>query len=255
MNPLNGRHALVTGSNRGIGAAVAMALSADGAHVTLLVRNRDGGTELQRRLPGPSSVVVADVTNETEVRKACVEARDRSGPVHFLVNNAGSVESAPFHRSDVGLFQRMLAIHFFGPLFCTQELLPGMLQQRFGRIVNIASTAGVAGASYVTAYSAAKHAIIGLTRSLAKEVAPKGVTVNAVCPGYTATGLVNKSIEDISARTGRSATDAEAALLAGNPMKRFIAPEEVATTVRWLCDDGAASVNGQAIVIDGGELA
>lgn len=255
MKPLNGRHALVTGSNRGIGAAVAIALSGDGAHVTLLVRNRDAGIELQRQLPGTSSLVIADVTIETEVRKACAQATEESGTVHLLVNNAGSVESAPFHRSDAGLFQRMLAIHLFGPLFCTQELLPGMLRERFGRIVNIASTAGVAGATYVTAYSAAKHAIVGLTRSLAKEVASKGVTVNAVCPGYTATGLVNKSIEEISARTGRTTSDAEAALLAGNPMKRFIAPEEVATMVRWLCDEGAASVNGQAIVIDGGELA
>jgi NAD(P)-dependent dehydrogenase (short-subunit alcohol dehydrogenase family) len=255
VNSLAGRHALVTGSNRGIGAAIAMALSTDGAHVTLLVRNRAAGVELQRRLPGASTLVIADVTLETEVRKACAQATAESGPVHLLVNNAGSVESAPFHRSDAALFQRMLSIHLFGPLFCTQELLPGMVRERYGRIVNIASTAGVSGASYVSAYSAAKHAVVGLTRSLAMEVATKGVTVNAVCPGYTATGLVNKSIEDIRTRTGRSAAEAEAALLAGNPLKRFIAPEEVATAVRWLCDEGAASVTGQTVIIDGGELA
>lgn len=255
MNSLDGRHALVTGANRGIGAAIAMALSADGAHVTLLVRDRDAGVALQRRLPGSSSVVTADVTAESQVREACAQTVSEGGPVHFLVNNAGSVESAPFHRSDAALFHRMLAIHFFGPLFTTQELLPGMVRQGFGRIVNIASTAGVAGAAYVSAYSAAKHAIVGLTRSLAQEVAQSGVTVNAVCPGYTATGLVNRSIEEISARTGRTAADAEAALLANNPLKRFVAPEEVATTVRWLCDDGAASVTGQTVIIDGGELA
>jgi 3-hydroxybutyrate dehydrogenase len=171
------------------------------------------------------------------------------------VNNAGFAESAPFARSDTALFTRMLAVHLYGPLFCTQALLPGMIEMQFGRIVNIASTAGVSGHAYVTAYSAAKHALVGLTRSLSKEVIAQGVTVNAVCPGYTDTDLVARSVETITKRTGRTAADAAAALLADSPLQRFITPSEVAAAVRWLCDDLAASVTGQAIIVDGGELA
>ena len=255
MTSLAGRHALVTGANRGIGAAIAESLSAGGAHVTLLVRDRDAGEEARTRLPGTSSVVTADVTDEAAVRDACAAATSRSGPVHLLVNNAGSVETAPFSRSDTALFQRMLGVHLYGPLHCTSALLPGMIADGFGRVVNIASTAGVAGAAYVTAYSAAKHALVGLTRSLAKETIARGITVNAVCPGYTATDLVTGSIAAITARTGRSASEAREALLANNPLQRFIRPDEVAAAVRWLCDDGAASVTGQTIIIDGGELA
>ena len=255
MTSLAGRHALVTGANRGIGAAIAETLSASGAHVTLLVRDRASGETVRTRLPGTSSVVTADVTDEAATRAACETAVHSSGPVHILVNNAGSVETAPFSRSDPALFQRMLAVHLYGPLHATRVLLPGMIDEGFGRVVNIASTAGVAGAAYVTAYSAAKHALVGLTRSLAKEVITRGVTVNAVCPGYTATDLVTGSIEAITARTGRSAEEAKSAMLAGNPLKRFIKPDEVAAAVRWLCDDGAASVTGQTVIIDGGELA
>jgi NAD(P)-dependent dehydrogenase (short-subunit alcohol dehydrogenase family) len=255
MTSLAGRHALVTGANRGIGAAIAETLSASGAHVTLLVRDHDAGEAVRTRLAGTSSVVTADVTDEAATREACASAVSHAGPVHILVNNAGSVESAPFSRSDTALFQRMLGVHLYGPLHCTSALLPGMIAEGFGRVVNIASTAGVAGAAYVTAYSAAKHALVGLTRSLAKEVIARGVTVNAVCPGYTATDLVTGSIEAITARTGRSASEAQSALLANNPLQRFIRPDEVAAAVGWLCGEGAASVTGQTIIIDGGELA
>lgn len=255
MTSLAGRHALVTGANRGIGAAIAETLSAAGAHITLLVRDRDAGETARQGLAGTSSVVTADVTDEAAVQQACRTATARSGPVHILVNNAGSVESAPFSRSDPALFHRMLGVHLFGPLHCTSALLPGMIAEGFGRVVNIASTAGVAGAAYVTAYSAAKHALVGLTRSLAKEVIARGVTVNAVCPGYTATDLVTNSIAKITARSGRTASEAQSAMLANNPLQRFIKPEEVAAAVLWLCDDGAASVTGQTVIIDGGELA
>lgn len=255
MTGLAGQHALVTGGNRGIGAAIAQLLSKDGADVTLLVRNRQSGEVLQGELAGRSQVVTADVTNPQAVHEACREAVAGFGAVQILVNNAGSVESAPFLRTDDALFQRMLAVHLYGPLHCTRALLPTMLARQYGRIVNIASIAGVSGAPYITAYSAAKHAMVGLTRSLAKEVIGRGITVNAVCPGYTSTDLVLVGIENISRRTGRSAAEAQAAMLVHSPLQRFITPEEVATAVRWLCDAGAAATTGQAVIVDGGELA
>lgn len=255
MTSLAGRHALVTGANRGIGAAIALALSEQGASITLLVRNRVAGEVVQSKLPGKSAVVVADITDEPATTRACAEAAESLGTVNMLVNNAGSVESAPFSRTSQALFERMMAEHLYGPLYCIRSVLPSMMSQGFGRVVNIASVAGVAGAPYVTAYTAAKHAMVGLTRSLAKETIAKGVTVNAVCPGYTDTDLVTKGVAAITARTGRSADDAQGLLLQHNPLQRLITPEEVATSVAWLCSDGAASITGQTIIIDGGELA
>lgn len=255
MTSLAGRHALVTGANRGIGAAIAMTLSQSGASVTLLVRNLEAGQAVQAKLPGTSFVVVADITSEEATTRACAAATKELGIVDILVNNAGSVESAPFSRTSLVLFERMMAEHLYGPLYCIRALLPTMTAAGFGRIVNIASVAGVAGAPYVTAYCSAKHAMVGLTRSLAKEAIARGVTVNAVCPGYTDTDLVTKGVAAITARTGRSAEVATGILLAHNPLKRLITPDEVASSVSWLCSDGAAAVTGQTIIIDGGELA
>lgn len=255
MSALENRHALVTGANRGIGAAIAQSLSQLGATVTLLVRDQSSGERAQALLPGKSFVVTADITDEQAVLQACAEASRKMGTVDILVNNAGSVESAPFLRTDRAVFERMMAVHLYGPLATTRALLPNMMTQNFGRIVNIASIAGVAGAPYVTAYCAAKHAMVGLTRSLAKEAITSGVTVNAVCPGYTETDMVAEGIAKITARTGRSADEARSALLMNSPLKRLITAEEVASSVAWLCGDGAASVTGQAIIIDGGELA
>ncbi|MEP6764832.1 MAG: SDR family oxidoreductase [Gemmatimonadaceae bacterium] len=255
MTSPTGRHALVTGASRGIGRAIAQSLSADGAHVTLLVRNRLAGESVQSELPGSSHVVEADVTDEAAVHRACADATSDFGPVHILVNNAGSVETASFAKSDDALFRKMLAVHLFGPLYCTQALLPEMVDAKFGRVINIASTAGVSGAAYISAYCAAKHALVGLTRSLAKEVVTRGVTVNAICPGYTQTDMLSTSIQRISARTGITGEAAASALLQHNPLHRFISPDEVAAAVVWLSSDGAASVTGQTIIIDGGELA
>ncbi|MEO7360324.1 MAG: SDR family NAD(P)-dependent oxidoreductase [Gemmatimonadaceae bacterium] len=249
------RHAMVTGANRGIGAAIAMSLSQLGATVTLLVRDRESGERAQALLPGKSYVVAADITDEDAVANACVKAMNAMGTVDILVNNAGSVESAPFLRTDRAVFERMLAVHLYGPMAATRALLPNMMTQKFGRVVNIASIAGVAGAPYITAYCAAKHAMVGLTRSLAKEVITSGITVNAVCPGYTETDMVTSGIANITARTGRSAEDALSAMLSNSPLKRLVKAEEVASSVAWLCSAGAASVTGQTIVIDGGELA
>lgn len=254
MSGLAGRHALVTGANRGIGAAIAQRLATDGARVTLLVRSRASANAVLATLPAGTLVVEADVTNTEQVSRAC-EAANAAAPVDMLVNNAGAAESAKFADSDDALFDRMLNVNFRGAVLTTRALLPGMLARRFGRVVNIASTAGLTGYPYVTAYVAAKHAVVGLTRALAREVAAKGVTVNAICPGFTDTDLVSASVERIVASTGRSVDDARAALVSGNPQGRLITPAEVASAVAWLCRDDAGSVTGQAIAIDGGELA
>jgi len=255
VTSLAGRHAVVTGANRGIGAAIAEVLARDGARVTLLVRDVAAGEAMRATLHGDTQVVAADVTNEEMIAQAFASAVGTFGPVHVLVNNAGHSESAPFSRTDDAVFARMLAVHLYGPLYCTRAALPGMIAGQFGRIINIASIAGVSGAPYITAYCAAKHAMVGLTRSLAKEVIARGITVNAVCPGYTDTDMVSSGIERIRERTGRSAADARAAILANNPLQRMVTPAEVASAVRWLCDDGAASTTGQTVIIDGGELA
>jgi NAD(P)-dependent dehydrogenase (short-subunit alcohol dehydrogenase family) len=198
---------------------------------------------------------VADVTDEVALRGAATSAARDRGPIEILVNCAGSVESAPFVRSSPDLFRRMLDVHLLGAVHAAQALLPGMLERRSGRIVNVASTASLQGYRSISAYCAAKHALLGLTRALALEVARKGVTVNAVCPGYTETAMLRDSLESTAARTGRSADEQLALLLEGKPLGRLVRPEEVAAAVLWLCGPGAAAVNGQAIAIDGGETA
>jgi NAD(P)-dependent dehydrogenase (short-subunit alcohol dehydrogenase family) len=249
------RHALVTGAARGIGAAIAQALAADGARLTLLGRRRDALERLAAELPGGAhGVVVADVSDEAQVRSAFAQARAERGAVAVLVNNAGQAESAPFARTSLELWQRMLAVNLTGSFLCAREALPDMLAARCGRIVNVASTAGQKGYAYVAAYSAAKHGVIGLTRSLALEVAAKGITVNAVCPGYTETDILRESIANVVAKTGRSEAEARAEFTAGNPQRRIVQPAEVADAVRWLCGDGAAAVHGQSISVSGGEV-
>jgi NAD(P)-dependent dehydrogenase (short-subunit alcohol dehydrogenase family) len=251
---LHGTHALVTGANRGIGLAVVTALVNDGARVSMLVRDADAGQRAADTFGDAVTVVIADVTSETEVQAACAQGSRHFGPVHVLVNNAGFTESAPVLRSDRAMFERLMQVHLYAAVSTTQAVLPAMLEARFGRIINIASTAGVAGHAYVSAYAAAKHALVGFTRSVAKEVIARGVTVNAVCPGYTDTDLVTESVSRIVGKTGRSAEETRAALLASNPLGRLVTPAEVAGAVRWLCDANAASVTGQTIIIDGGEL-
>ncbi len=252
---LQGRHALVTGAARGIGAAIAQALAADGATLTLLGRRRDALQSLAAELPGTGhGVVVADVADVSQLRDAFAQARERSGAITLLVNNAGQAESAPFAKTSLELWQRMLAVNLTGSFLCAQAALPDMLQAGFGRIVNVASTAGLKGYAYVAAYSAAKHGVLGLTRSLALEVAKKGITVNAVCPGYTDTDILRDSIANVVAKTGRSEDETRAQFAAGNPQGRIVLPQEVADAVRWLCGDGASSITGQSISVSGGEV-
>ncbi|PPE70366.1 SDR family NAD(P)-dependent oxidoreductase [Caldimonas thermodepolymerans] len=253
---LPGRHAVVTGAARGIGAAIARTLAAEGARLTLMGRHHDALQALARELPGgPHAAVAVDVAEAEAVQAAFAAARGRLGPVAILVNNAGQAESAPFRKTSAALWQRMLAVNLTGSFLCAQQALPDMLEAGWGRIVNIASTAGLKGYAYVSAYVAAKHGVVGLTRALALEVARQGVTVNAVCPGYTDTDILRDSIARVVEKTGRSAGEVRAQFAAGNPQGRIVQPQEVADAVRWLCGEAAGAVNGQAIAICGGELA
>jgi NAD(P)-dependent dehydrogenase (short-subunit alcohol dehydrogenase family) len=251
---LQQEHAVVTGAGRGIGVAIALALAAKGTKVSLLGRNRASLQETADRIGALAHVETADVTDDATLRAAFDGARKRHGPVTILVNNAGQARSAPMSAGDDALWQEMLEVNLTGVYRCIRHALPDMLEQGRGRIVNIASTAGLLGYPYVTAYCAAKHGVVGLTRALALELARKGVTVNAVCPGYTDTDLVRAAIDNIREKTGRDEEQIVAAFVARNPQGRLIRPEEVADTVAWLCQPEAASMTGQSIAVAGGEV-
>lgn len=254
MTPaLEGRHAVVTGGGRGIGLAIATALAAEGARITLMGRDEARLNKTAGTLP-IAQAVRCDVTSEASVAAALDQATRDFGPAAILVNNAGAAESAPLARTSLELFRRMLDVNLVGTFLCSRAALPDMLDAGFGRIVNVASVAGLKGAAYVSAYCAAKHGVIGLTRALAMETATKGITVNAVCPSYTDTDMTRRAIANIIEKTGRSAAEAEAELVRKNPQGRLIRPEEVAATVLWLCAPGTEAITGQAIAVAGGEV-
>lgn len=256
MAALDGRHALVTGGGSGIGAAIARALSDAGAAVTIAGRDK-GKLEAVARGLHNGAVAVADVTRETDCEAMVASARAQRGPLDIVVANAGAAESAPFGKIDRGHWQRMIEVNLTGAFLTARAALADLTRAGAAdggrRMVFVASTAALKGYPYVAAYCAAKHGVVGLARALSAELAATGVTVNAVCPGFTDTPMLAGSVAAIAAKTKRSADDARAALAKDNAHNRLIAPEEVAGTVLWLCTPAAGSISGQAIAISGGQ--
>lgn len=268
---LDGRTAVITGGGRGIGAAIARTLAWAGAAVLVAARNtaeveevaaaiREGrrGASVPRGAGadggGQAYAARCDVTDPASVAHLARTAAERLGPVDILINNAGASSSAPLHHLTLEEWNRLFAVNATGTFLCTQAFVPGMVERGWGRVINVASVTGLAGASYIAAYAASKHAVLGFTRSVAAELAATGVTINALCPGYVDTPMTDASIARIVQKTGRPADAARAAILATSPQHRLIEPEEVAQMALSLCHDQARGINGQAIVIDGGGL-
>lgn len=253
---LHQRHALVTGASRGIGYAIALLLLQQGARVTLMGRNEDSLKKAVASLAehGDAAYVCGDVAVQSEVQLAFNLARQRFGLIQILVNNAGQAASERFDRIQQAQWDQMIAVNLTGTFHCIQAALPDMLAGHWGRVVNVASTAGLTGYPYVGAYCAAKHGVIGLTRALAQEVARQGVTVNAVCPGYTETDMVHEAAQNIVKKTGMSVDQAKDKLASLNPQGKLVQPDDVAHAVAWLCQPGAGALNGLALPVDGGEV-
>ncbi|HEX2094605.1 MAG TPA: SDR family NAD(P)-dependent oxidoreductase [Longimicrobiaceae bacterium] len=255
---LAGRHAVVTGGGRGIGAAVADELARLGALLTLMGRDRKRlearVLDLQARSGVPAAAVPCDVADEESVVSAFAAARERFGEVHVLVNNAGQADASAFSETTLESWDRMLAVNLTGVFLCTREVLPAMIEARWGRVVNVASTAGLKGYPKTAAYCAAKHGVVGLTRSLALETAKLGITVNAVCPGYTDTEMADAAVGNLVRALGKSPDEAREMLARTMPRGTLVRPGEVASVVAWLCSPGAAAVTGQAVVVAGGEV-
>lgn len=248
---LAGKHAFITGGGHGIGGASAEVLAANGAKLTLTGRNMEKLDAMAASLPGAEARQL-DVTDEDAVKCVFAEAAQSLGPVDILINNSGIAETAPFMRTSAEMMRRIMEVNLIGAHVCTQQVLPAMIDAGWGRVVNISSLAGLTGQPYIAAYCASKHAMVGLTRTLALEVAKKGITVNAVCPAYVETGMVERGVENIQKITGMSEDDARGELAKKNPQGRIIEASEVGATVAWLCLPGSESITGQSIAMAGG---
>ena len=253
---LTNSHAIVTGGATGIGAAISTALLDCGAKVTIVGRRKSVLHDAVAQFPNSSNAqaVVADVSSADSVNQAVAEARSSFGPVDILINCAGAAPTMPFHKLKVDEWNEVLAVNLNGVFHCTSAVINEMRERKSGRIINIASTSALKGYAYVSAYCAAKHGVLGLTRALALETATHGITVNAICPGFTDTDIIRDSVKNIVAKTGRSEAQALESFTDTNPQKRLIDPEEVAETVLWLCCNNSRSITGQAISVSGGEV-
>lgn len=248
------RIALVTGGGRGIGRAIAHTFASHGARIAVAARTAEQVQQVAAEIGNGAIAVVCDVSDPESVTRMFEETRARLGDVDILVNSAGIAESATLVTTSDDLWQRHLAINLSGTFYCTRAALPAMLEKKWGRVINIASIAGKAGAPYIAAYSASKHGVMGLTRSVALEVAAAGITVNAICPGYVDTEMVTRGIERITTRTGRSAEEALDSLKKMSPQNRLATAEEVAAVALLLASDEGRGINGQGINVDGGSV-
>jgi NAD(P)-dependent dehydrogenase (short-subunit alcohol dehydrogenase family) len=251
---LRDRHAIVTGGNRGIGAAIAWALARAGASLTLMGRDALKLVETGNAMAAECGVDVMTIECDVADEKSVVDAFNKAGEAYILVNNAGQAEGATLPETSRALWDRMIAVNLTGTFLCTQRALPAMLRNGEGRVINIASSAGLKGYTRVAAYCAAKHGVVGFTRALAMETARAGVTVNAVCPAYAETEMGERAIEQIAQHRDIGNDDARKKLERLIPIGRLIKPEEVAATVLWLCAPEAAAITGQAIAVTGGEV-
>ncbi len=252
MSALAGRHALVTGGGSGVGAAIAERFAAAGATVTIAGRRRAPLDEVASRHDGIHAVT-ADITDESSVAELFTAAVDHAGAVDIVVANAGTSSSQPFAKTTLDTWHKMLSVNLTGTFLTLRHAAPSMLERGYGRMICVASTAGLKGYPYVASYCAAKHGVVGLVRALSVEYARKGITVNALCPGFTETPMLDASVVNIVRTTGRSEAEARKALASSNPMGRFIQPVEVAEAALWLCGPNSDSINGQAVNISGGE--
>ncbi len=255
--PFAARGAVITGGGRGVGAEVGRRLAMAGASVVLASRTLEQVQAVAAQIErdgGRATAVCCDVSDPASVQQLAAAASDAHVRVDILVNCAGIALAAPFHRTTLEDWQRVFAVNATGTFLCMRAFLPAMISRGAGRVVNVASVAGLSGERYTSAYSASKHAILGLTRSVAVEVAGSGVTVNAVCPGFLDTEMTRETIDRIVTATGRDRQSATLAITDRNPQRRLITAEEVAGAVVFLCGEQARGINGEALVIDGGEL-
>ena len=255
---LAGRHAVVTGGGRGLGATIADALAALGANVTILGRDAqilEAHLAALRRRSTRAEAIRCDIADPAQISRAFADAVARLGPVEILVNNAGKGDARPFGDVTLDTWNAMLAVNLTGAFLCTQQVLPSMIGAGYGRIVNVASTAGLKGYTLTAPYCASKHGLVGLTRALAVETAKSGVTVNAVCPGYVDdTDMLRAAVGNVMRTKGENEADARKRLARASPRGWLITREEVADAVAWLCSPGASAITGQALAVAAGEV-